>query len=146
MTRRLIAAFVLGGLCLGTPAGVHYNNRMNRELARGFDLCVEDMDELATRCNERIEDEEMWVQRYFCSLRMAEELLQPLYPEWRGYFAERDRRQYDEEFGCEDIVPHEWTAEEIRDILLQVALYCGIPAAIEGHRVALDVLRERGAA
>src|SRR5215468_5878710 len=37
------------------------------------------------------------------------------------------------------------TAEEIRDILLLVALYCGIPAAIEGHRVALDVLRERGA-
>jgi 4-carboxymuconolactone decarboxylase len=38
------------------------------------------------------------------------------------------------------------TADEIRDILLLVALYCGIPAAIEGHRVALDVLRERGAA
>jgi 4-carboxymuconolactone decarboxylase len=38
------------------------------------------------------------------------------------------------------------TAEEIRDILLLVALYCGIPAAIEGHRVALDVLRERGVA
>src|SRR5262249_28065722 len=37
------------------------------------------------------------------------------------------------------------TADEIRDILLLVALYCGIPAAIEGHRVALDVLRERGA-
>src|SRR5262249_37564793 len=37
------------------------------------------------------------------------------------------------------------TAEEIRDILLLVALYCGIPAAIEGHRIALDVLRERGA-
>src|SRR5262245_54159916 len=37
------------------------------------------------------------------------------------------------------------TAEEIRDILLLVALYCGIPAAIEGHRIALDALRERGA-
>jgi 4-carboxymuconolactone decarboxylase len=37
------------------------------------------------------------------------------------------------------------TADEIRDILLLVALYCGIPAAIEGHRIALDVLRERGA-
>ena len=32
------------------------------------------------------------------------------------------------------------TADEIRDILLLVALYCGIPAAIEGHRIALDVL------
>ena len=37
------------------------------------------------------------------------------------------------------------TPEEIREILLLVALYCGIPAAIEGHRIALDVLRERGA-
>src|SRR5215472_6040802 len=37
------------------------------------------------------------------------------------------------------------TADEIRDILLLVGLYCGIPAAIEGHRVALDVLRDRGA-
>ena len=38
------------------------------------------------------------------------------------------------------------TPEEIREILLLVALYCGIPAANEGHRVAFDVLRERGAA
>ena len=38
------------------------------------------------------------------------------------------------------------TAEEIREILLLVALYCGIPAANEGHRIAFDVLRERGAA
>ena len=37
------------------------------------------------------------------------------------------------------------TAEEIREILLLVALYCGIPAANEGHRIALDVLRARGA-
>ena len=38
------------------------------------------------------------------------------------------------------------TAEEIREVLLLVALYCGIPAANEGHRIAHDVLRERGAA
>ena len=37
------------------------------------------------------------------------------------------------------------TAEEIREVLLLVALYCGIPAANEGHRIAHDVLRERGA-
>jgi 4-carboxymuconolactone decarboxylase len=37
------------------------------------------------------------------------------------------------------------TADEIRDVLLLVALYCGIPAANEGHRIALDVLRARGA-
>jgi len=35
------------------------------------------------------------------------------------------------------------TAEQIRDILLLVAMYCGIPAANEAHRVALEVLRER---
>jgi 4-carboxymuconolactone decarboxylase len=35
------------------------------------------------------------------------------------------------------------TAEQIQDILLLVAMYCGIPAANEAHRVALDVLSER---
>jgi 4-carboxymuconolactone decarboxylase len=34
------------------------------------------------------------------------------------------------------------TAEQIQDILLLVAMYCGIPAANEAHRVALEVLRE----
>jgi 4-carboxymuconolactone decarboxylase len=32
--------------------------------------------------------------------------------------------------------------EEIREILLLVAMYCGIPSANEAHRVAADVLRE----
>jgi 4-carboxymuconolactone decarboxylase len=32
--------------------------------------------------------------------------------------------------------------EEIRDILLLVAVYCGIPAANEAHRIAVDVLRQ----
>jgi 4-carboxymuconolactone decarboxylase len=32
--------------------------------------------------------------------------------------------------------------EEIREILLLSALYCGIPAAIEAHRAVLDVLKE----
>jgi 4-carboxymuconolactone decarboxylase len=34
--------------------------------------------------------------------------------------------------------------DEIREILLLVALYCGIPAANEAHRAAVDVLREDG--
>ena len=34
------------------------------------------------------------------------------------------------------------SAEEIREILLLVALYCGIPAANEAHRAAMDVLSE----
>jgi 4-carboxymuconolactone decarboxylase len=37
------------------------------------------------------------------------------------------------------------TAEQIREVLLLLALYCGIPAANEAHRVAVDVLREAGA-
>src|ERR1043165_2238022 len=32
--------------------------------------------------------------------------------------------------------------EEIQEILLLVALYCGIPAANEAHRIAAEVLRE----
>ena len=36
------------------------------------------------------------------------------------------------------------TAEEIQEILLLVAMYCGIPLANEAHRVAADVLRESG--
>ena len=35
--------------------------------------------------------------------------------------------------------------DEIREILLLVALYCGIPAANEAHRAAVDVLKEEQA-
>ena len=36
------------------------------------------------------------------------------------------------------------TPEEIREILLLVALYCGIPAANEAHRIAHEVIGQRG--
>jgi 4-carboxymuconolactone decarboxylase len=36
------------------------------------------------------------------------------------------------------------TPEQIQDVLLLVAMYCGLPAAIEGHRIAAEVLREAG--
>ena len=36
------------------------------------------------------------------------------------------------------------TPEEIREVCLLVALYAGIPAANEAHRIALETLRERG--
>jgi 4-carboxymuconolactone decarboxylase len=36
-------------------------------------------------------------------------------------------------------------AEQIQEILLLVAMYCGIPLANEAHRVAVDVLKENGA-
>jgi 4-carboxymuconolactone decarboxylase len=32
------------------------------------------------------------------------------------------------------------TPTEIREVLLLVALYCGIPASLEGHQAALEVL------
>jgi 4-carboxymuconolactone decarboxylase len=34
------------------------------------------------------------------------------------------------------------TAEQIQEVLLLLALYCGIPAANEAHRVAAEILRE----
>jgi 4-carboxymuconolactone decarboxylase len=34
------------------------------------------------------------------------------------------------------------TAEEIREVLLLVAMYCGIPAANEAHQAAVDVFKE----
>jgi len=36
------------------------------------------------------------------------------------------------------------TTEQIQDILLLVAMYCGIPAANEAHRIAAEVLKEAG--
>jgi len=36
------------------------------------------------------------------------------------------------------------TPDEIREVLLLVALYCGIPAANEAHRAAMDVLAAGG--
>lgn len=38
------------------------------------------------------------------------------------------------------------TPEEIREVLLLVAFYCGIPAANEAHRIAYEVIQERAAA
>ena len=38
------------------------------------------------------------------------------------------------------------SAEQIQEVLLLVALYCGIPAANEAHRIAAEVLREQAAA
>lgn len=35
------------------------------------------------------------------------------------------------------------TPEEIREILLLVALYCGIPAANEAHRIAYETITSR---
>ena len=34
------------------------------------------------------------------------------------------------------------TKEEIRDVLLQVGIYCGVPAAVDSFRVAREALNE----
>lgn len=34
--------------------------------------------------------------------------------------------------------------EEIREVFMQVAIYCGVPAAVESFRTAKEVFKERG--
>jgi len=34
--------------------------------------------------------------------------------------------------------------QEFQEIFLQIAVYCGVPAGVEGFRVATDVFKERG--
>ena len=36
------------------------------------------------------------------------------------------------------------TKEEIREVILQIAFYCGGPAALDANRVATEVFKERG--
>ena len=38
------------------------------------------------------------------------------------------------------------TPEQIQEVLLLLALYCGIPAANQAHAIAIEVLREHGKA
>jgi 4-carboxymuconolactone decarboxylase len=36
------------------------------------------------------------------------------------------------------------TKQEIQEVFLQVAIYCGVPAAVESFRIAREVFKERG--
>ena len=36
------------------------------------------------------------------------------------------------------------TPEEIREVCLMIALYCGIPASNDAHKIALETLAEKG--
>jgi len=36
------------------------------------------------------------------------------------------------------------TKDEVREALLQAAIYCGVPAAIDGFRVAREAFKEAG--
>jgi 4-carboxymuconolactone decarboxylase len=38
------------------------------------------------------------------------------------------------------------TIDEIRELLLQTAIYCGAPAALDAFRIAKEVMKERGIA
>lgn len=35
------------------------------------------------------------------------------------------------------------TKEELREVVLQIAIYCGVPASLDANRILTDVLRER---
>lgn len=43
----------------------------------------------------------------------------------------------------EGALNHGSTVEELQEILLQAAVYCGLPAAVEAFRIAEDVLKSR---
>jgi 4-carboxymuconolactone decarboxylase len=36
------------------------------------------------------------------------------------------------------------TKEEIKEVFLQAAIYCGVPAAVESFRIAREVFQEMG--
>lgn len=36
------------------------------------------------------------------------------------------------------------TKEEIKEVFLQVAIYCGVPAAVDSFRIAREVFKEHG--
>jgi 4-carboxymuconolactone decarboxylase len=36
------------------------------------------------------------------------------------------------------------TKDEIKEVFLQVAIYCGVPAAVDSFRIARDVFKEMG--
>jgi 4-carboxymuconolactone decarboxylase len=36
------------------------------------------------------------------------------------------------------------TKDEIKEVFLQVAIYCGVPAAIDSFRIAKEVFKEMG--
>jgi len=36
------------------------------------------------------------------------------------------------------------TRQDIQEVFLQVAIYCGVPAAVESFRIAREVFKERG--
>lgn len=38
---------------------------------------------------------------------------------------------------------HGCTSDEIKEILLQAAVYCGLPAGVEATRIAEDVIKDR---
>lgn len=53
-------------------------------------------------------------------------------------------RQHEFELHFRGALTNGCTLEELRETLLQIAIYCGIPAGVEAFRIARKVLQEEG--
>lgn len=74
----------------------------------------------------------------------------------RGQLSKRDRsilnlgmlaalnRQHEFKLHFKGAITNGLTLQELREILIQIAVYCGIPAGVEAFRVARQVLEEEG--
>ena len=74
----------------------------------------------------------------------------------RGVLSKRDRsmlnlamlaglnRQHEFKLHFKGAITNGLTLQELREILIQIAVYCGIPAGVEAFRVARQVLEEEG--
>ena len=51
-------------------------------------------------------------------------------------------RNYELKLHVKGAIRNGCTREEVREVLLQVAIYCGVPAAVDSFRVAKEALAE----
>src|SRR5262245_13760100 len=74
----------------------------------------------------------------------------------RGVLSKRDRsvlnlgmiaalnRQHEFKLHVSGAITNGISLQELREILIQITIYCGVPAGVEAFRVAREVLVERG--
>ena len=60
--------------------------------------------------------------------------------------AAASNRQHELKVHVQGALKNGCTLEELQDVMLLIALYCGIPAANDSHRVVTDVLAENASA
>jgi 4-carboxymuconolactone decarboxylase len=53
-------------------------------------------------------------------------------------------RQHEVKMHVKGAINNGLTKEEIREVLLQVACYCGIPAGVDSFRTAMEAFKEMG--